>query len=134
MLDSNAVQADKIVSVKIRKPWTLEIYIECYFISSKKPIRWEKTKLQLLKVITCSLLFYADWLLYKSNQSVHGIRVCTVMCAILKCLFLTHLYSSPYFCFVRTWYLWFDKLHFVVCHYLILFKFLLLYLFCVAMK
>ena len=39
-------------SVKIRKPWTLEIFTECYCVSSKKPITREKTKQQTVTVIS----------------------------------------------------------------------------------
>ena len=51
---------------KLRKPWTQEIFQECYFLVGKMPISSEKTKLGAATVITFWFglpwsLLCADW-------------------------------------------------------------------------
>ena len=40
-----------LLTVKLTKPWTPEIFMECYYVVINKPIRHEKTKPQRATVI-----------------------------------------------------------------------------------
>ena len=77
------VGGNSTVTVKLKKPWTLEIFMECYCVSRNKPIRHGITKPQTAMVI--SLLFwglltcpelYFDWPVHKQYSRnfsvVHG--------------------------------------------------------------
>ena len=76
--------------MKLRKPWTPEILMECYCVARKKPIRREKTKPQTATVISlwfwgllaCPELYF-DWALDNQHSwnisGVHGFLSFTVI-------------------------------------------------------
>ena len=70
-------------TAKLRKPWTPELFMECYRVTKKKPIRCEKSKPKTAMVI--SLWFWGlfakpglccDWSLHNQHSwnisGVHG--------------------------------------------------------------
>ena len=77
------------VTVKLTKPWTPEIFMECYYLARNKPIRCEITKPQTATVISLwfwALLtypqLYCDWLVHNQHSrnfsGVHGFLSLTV--------------------------------------------------------
>ena len=60
-------------SVRIQKP---ELFLECYCVAGKKPIRCKMKKPQAVTVIifvACGFVFLSPSIkMSKSNQSVHG--------------------------------------------------------------
>ena len=77
------------ITVKLTKPWTTEIFMECYCVARNNPIRHEITKPQTAKVI--SLWFwgllvypelYCDWPVHNQHSwnfsGVHGFLSFTV--------------------------------------------------------
>ena len=75
--------------VKLTKPWTLEIFMECYCVARNKPIRREITKPQTATIISlwfwgllaCPEL-YCDWPVHNQHSwkfsGVHGFLSLTV--------------------------------------------------------
>ena len=55
-----------LLTVKFRKPWTLEILIKCYCVSSKTPITRENN-LEAVKKISLWFHLTSDWLLHNGN-------------------------------------------------------------------
>ena len=47
------------LTIKLAKPWTPEIFIECYCVANKKPIRREKTNPQTATVFSLWFWFFA---------------------------------------------------------------------------
>ena len=92
------------VTVKLTKPWTPEIFMECYCIVRNKPIRHKITKLQTATVISLfwGLLaypeLYCDWPVHNQHSwnfsGVYGFLSLTVIAL-----------QGSFFCF----------LYFVVC-------------------
>ena len=78
-----------ILTVKLTKPWTPEIFMECYCVARNKPIRRKITKPQTATVIslwfrgllTCPEL-YCDWPVHNQHSwnfsGVHGFLSLTV--------------------------------------------------------
>ena len=74
-------------TVRIQKPWTLELFLESYCVERKKPIRRKMKKLQAVTVIyfaACGFLIshligHRTIKMSKSNQSVHGFWIRTVI-------------------------------------------------------
>ena len=82
-------QTNKPLTVKLTKPWTPEIFMECYCVARNKPIRREITKPQTATVI--SLWFwgflaypelYCNWPVHNQHSwnfsGVHGFLSLTV--------------------------------------------------------
>ena len=81
--------SDMFVTVKLTKPWTPEIFMECYCVARNKPIRRKITKPQTATVIslwfrgllTCPEL-YCDWPVHNQHSwnfsGVHGFLSLTV--------------------------------------------------------
>ena len=78
------------LTVKLTKPWTPEIFVECYCVARNKPIRREKTKPQTTTVINLcfwGLLaypeLYCDWPVHNQHSwnfsGVHGFLSLTVI-------------------------------------------------------
>ena len=94
---------DAVLTVKLRKPWTPEILMECYCVARKKPIRREKTKPQTATVISfwfwgllaCPELYF-DWALDNQHSwnisGVHGFLSLIVIfsqhCSFLQQIFM----------------------------------------------
>ena len=78
-----------VFTVKLTKPWTPEIFMECYCVARSKPIRRVITKLQTATVISlwfwgllaCPEL-YCDWPVHNQHsrnfRGVHGFLSLTV--------------------------------------------------------
>ena len=77
-------------TVKLTKPWTPEIFMECYCVARNKPIRHEITKPQTAMVISLwswGLLvrpeLYCDWPVHNRHSwnfsGVHGFLTLTVI-------------------------------------------------------
>ena len=49
------------ITVKVQKPWTQEIFMECYCFWSKNPITREKTKPQTVTLISLWFHVASDW-------------------------------------------------------------------------
>lgn len=76
-------------------PWTPQIFMEFYCVSSQKPIMSEKTKPQTV-VVSCRFWFVAaQWEMSKSIQGVHVSWIHTVICSIcsssscFSCVFIS---------------------------------------------
>ena len=52
LLDFAPLKVFTCISVKLTKPLTLEIFMECYCIPRKKPVRHKKTKPQMAMAIS----------------------------------------------------------------------------------
>ena len=82
---SVAAALPSTVSLKLTKPWTPQIFVECYCVGRRKPIRHGKTKLQTAMVISfwfwgllaCPKL-YCDWSLDTINFPSENFQLFTV--------------------------------------------------------
>ena len=46
-------------TVKLTKPWTPEIFLECYCVAKRKPIRHEKSRPQTATIVSLWFLWFA---------------------------------------------------------------------------
>ena len=93
-------------TVKLTKPWTPEIFMECYCVARNKPIRRKITKPQTATVIslwfrgllTCPEL-YCDWPVHNQHSwnfsGVHGFLSLTVINCCLKIFYSFDLLLRP---------------------------------------
>jgi len=76
-------------TVKLTKPWTQEIFMECFCVAKRKPIRHEKPKPQTTRIVSlgfCGLLtcleLHCDWSLHNqlswNFSAIHGFLRLTV--------------------------------------------------------
>ena len=88
-------------TVKLTKPWTPEIFMECYYVAKRKPTRCEKSRPQTATIVSCGfhgLLarpeLYCDWSLHNQYcwkfSAIHGFLSFTVI-IIIKIIIIKYL-------------------------------------------
>ena len=95
-------------TVKLTKPWTPEIFMGCFCVAKRRPVRSEKPKPQTTRIVSlwfCGLLtcleLHCDW-------SLHNHRLVTTQSTFLK--FFSHLRFSAFDSKDVNWVSWFNSI------------------------